>query len=141
MNNLSKVLIFKIGATILFWSIPLLLFPASLLEAAGFPEQPSYLFVRLLGWAYFSLCVGYTFSLQAALKGERLMGPIWVGIVSNGGASLFLFYFGLIGSWSAWGAFIQFTGWSSAIATALITLGLYLYGVRGEEPIVSYVGR
>ena len=137
MSNLSKVLVFKIAATVVVWCVPLLLFPASLLEALGFPEQDSYMFVRMLGWAYLALCVGYSFGLQASLQGKRLMGPIWVGIVSNGGACLYLCYYGLSGAWSQWPGVIQFIAWSSAVATALITAGLYKYGVRGHEPVAA----
>jgi hypothetical protein len=131
MSPLSRVFIFKISATILFWCIPLIFFPVSVLEVAGFPPQPSYMFVRMLGWAYLALCVGYGFGLKASLQGQRAPGPIWVGIVSNGGACAYLLYFGVTGSWSAWGGFIQFVLWSSAGATAAITGGLYLFGVRG----------
>ena len=137
MNTLSKVFIFKIAATVVFWCAPLLLLPAPALEAVGFPRQDSYLFVRMLGWAYFALCVGYGFGLRAALAGKRMMAPIWVGIVSNGGASVFLFFYGVTGAWSGWGGFVQFTAWASAVATALITAGLYAFGVRGREPVVS----
>ena len=137
MSPLSKVLIVKIAATVLVWCVPLLLFPASLLQAIGFPEQSSYMFVRMLGWAYLALCVGYAFALQASLQGKRLMGPIWVGIVSNGGACLYLCFYGLSGAWSQWSGLIQFIAWGSALATALITAGLYLYGVRGNEPVVG----
>lgn len=131
MSHLSKVFIVKIGATVLFWCIPLILFPSSLLEAVGFPPQPSYMFVRMLGWAYLALCVGYAFGLKASLAGQFALGPIWVGIVSNGGACLYLSYFGVSGTWSAWGAFVQFVLWSSVLATAAITGGLYWFGVRG----------
>ena len=134
MNHLAKVFVFKIAATILVWCVPLLFFPASLLEAAGFPAQPTYMFVRMLGWAYLALCVGYTFGLAAALKGGRLMGPIWVGIVSNGGACLYLLFYGLTGTWSTWGWMIQVVAWGSILATAVITLGLYRFGVRGDAP-------
>ena len=137
MNNLSKVLIFKIVGTLLLWSIPLLLMPASMLESLGFPPQESYMFVRMLGWAYLGLCVGYYFALRASLRGKRLMGPIWVGIVSNGGASLYLLYYGLMGTWSDWGTAIQFIAWGSAAATALITAGLILFGVRGSLPVAE----
>ena len=137
MNNLSKILFFKITATIFFWCIPLLLFPAAALKAVGFPPQENYMFVRLLGWAYLSLCVGYYFALRASLEGRRLMGPIWVGIVSNGGACLYLLYYGATGSWSSWGGAVQFIAWGSICATALITLGLLIYGVNGKEPIVN----
>lgn len=133
MNKLSKVYVLKITATLLFWCLPLVMFPAEVLEAAGFPAQPSYLFVRLLGWAYLALCAGYAFGLKASLAGQRLMGPIWVGIVSNGGAAAFLLYYGFTGAWSEWGGFIQFVAWSSAVTAALITAGLYVFGVRGDE--------
>lgn len=133
MNTLSKVFIFKIAATVLVWCVPLLLFPFSWLETVGFPPQTDTMFVRMLGWAYIALCVGYYFGLKAALDGKRLMGPIWVGIVSNGGACLYLLYFGVSGAWASWGGAIQFIAWGSCVATALITLGLYRYGVQGEE--------
>lgn len=132
MNALSWVFIFKIAATVLVWCVPLLLLPSAVIEALGFPPQDTYMFVRMLGWAYVALCVGYAFGLKAALKGKRLMGPIWVGIVSNGGACLYLSYYGLTGTWSDWGFPIQFIAWNSIVATFFITLGLYLFGVRGS---------
>lgn len=137
MNNLSRVFIFKIITTIVAWCIPLILFPTSVLEFVGFPEQSTYIFVRLLGWAYLALCVGYYFGLKESLKRKRFMGPIWVGLVSNGGACLYLFYYGVIGTFSNWGVFMQFVVWGSFLATGLITIGLYIYGIRGDEPIVA----
>ncbi len=137
MSNLSKVLIFKIVGTVLTWCVPLILLPAWVLESFGFPPQWDYMFVRMLGWAYLSLCVGYWFALKASLQGRRLMGPIWVGIVSNGGGCLYLLYYGLIGTWADWGSAIQFIAWGSVIATALITLGLIVFGVYGKEPVVG----
>jgi hypothetical protein len=108
-------------------------FPASLLGSIGFPDQASYMFVRMLGWAYFTLCIGYWFGLRASLRGERALGPIWVGIFSNGGAFLYLSYYGFSGAWSTWGAAVQFVGWGSIVATFLITLGLLVYGVKGHD--------
>ncbi|MEM1080870.1 MAG: hypothetical protein AAGH65_04745 [Pseudomonadota bacterium] len=137
MNPLSIVFVFKIVATVLVWCIPLLLFPSRLLETFGFPPQDSYQFVRMLGWAYLALCVGYAFGLRASLAGTRLMGPIWVGIVSNGGACLYLCCYGLTGAWATWSGTIQIFFWGSAVATALITLGLIRFGVFGDEPVVS----
>lgn len=132
MSNLSRVFVFKIAATVLFWCIPLILFPAALLGSAGFPEQDTYMFVRMLGWAYLALCVGYWFGLQASLQGKRAMGPIRVGIVSNGGAFLYLSYYGLTGTWEPWGGFVQFVGWSSVVATFFIAAGLLHFGIGGE---------
>ena len=137
MNNLSKVFVFKISATIIFWCIPLILFPSTVIEKAGLPAQPTYMFIRMLGWGYLSLCVGYYFGLKASLQGKRLMGPIWVGIISNGGAFFYLTYYGALGAWSEWGVLIQFIGWSSVFATAVITLGLIVFGVRGSESQIS----
>ncbi len=137
MSNLSKLLLFKITGTIVLWCIPLILFPASALEMAGFPHQQNYMFARMLGWAYLALCVGYYFGLRASLAGRRCMGPIWVGIVSNGGACAYLLYYALIGAWSEWGFWVQLTGWVSTVATALITIGLFRYGVKGHEPVVA----
>jgi hypothetical protein len=134
VNGLSKVFIFKITATVIFWCVPLIFLPAELLATLGFPEQPSYMFVRMLGWAYLALCVGYAFGLSASLQGQRALGPIWVGIVSNGGACAYLIYYGLSGEWAQWGGFVQFVLWSSIAATAAITTGLYLFGVRGSLP-------
>lgn len=132
MNALSRVFIFKIAATVLAWCLPLLLLPASMIEALGFPPQETYMFVRMLGWAYLALCVGYAFGLKASLNGQRQMGPIWVGLVSNGGACLYLLYYGLGDAWVGWGLPIQVIAWSSIVATFLITLGLYIYGVKGS---------
>ena len=131
MSYLSLTFIVKILATALFWCVPLLLFPAQWLTAIGLPDQPTYLFVRLLGWAYLALCVGYAFGLQASMRGVRAPGPIWVGIVSNGGACAFLLYFGFAGAWSSWGGLLQLLLWLSALTTAMITLALYVFGVAG----------
>jgi hypothetical protein len=123
MSNLSRIFLFKISATLLFWSVPLILFPLTLLEQAGLPSQSSYMFVRLLGWAYLSLCVA--------------PGPIWVGIVSNGGACVYLATYGFSGAWVDWGGLIQFIAWASVLATAAITIGLYTFGVRGQEAPIT----
>ena len=137
LRGLAGVYITKIAVTLLCWALPLLLMPAAWLEALGLPPQPSYLFLRLLGWAYLALCVGYGFGLQGAARGVRLPGPLWVGIVSNGGASLILTFFGVTGSWAGWSILLQALFWGSALATGAITAGLVYFGVwqRGRaEP-------
>lgn len=136
MNALSKVLIFKISATVFVWCIPLLLFPAYVLEAIGFPAQETYQWVRMLGWAYLALCVGYSFALKAALNGKRAMAPIYAGVVSNAGACLYLIYYGSTGTWDDWAFSMQVVGWGSALATALITAGLVAFGVCGDGEAV-----
>jgi hypothetical protein len=137
MNALSLVLTFKIAATVLFWCVPLLLLPSSILIELGFPAQSNDLmFVRMLGWAYLALCIGYAFGLKFSLLGKRALGPIWVGIVSNGGACVLLLLFGLSASWNDMASFVQFIFWSSAATTAAITVGLWIWGVKGEGEAV-----
>ena len=140
MNHLSRVFIIKIAATIFVWCIPLILMPAAWFEALGFPRHETYMFVRLLGWAYLALCVGYWFGLKESLQGRRAMGPIWVGIVSNGGAFLYLLYYGVLGVWTSWGIALQVVGWASVLATLLITIGLVIFGVRGQVKPAQQAG-
>lgn len=130
LRGLVNVLYAKICATALFWCVPLLLFPTNLLELLGFPPQSPWMFVRLLGWAYLALCVGYAFALIEAQRGHRLVGAIWVGIVSNGGACAWLFFYGLTCSWTAWGQLAKVILWGSAVSTALVTFSLIRYGLR-----------
>ncbi len=130
MISLANVFRIKIAATLLLWCAPLMLAPGFLLTALGLPEQENYMFIRLLGWAYLSLCVGYWFGLNEALAGRYAPGPVWVGILSNGGACAYLLYFGLTGTWSSWGFLMQATFWFSIVATALLALGLNTHRVR-----------
>lgn len=130
LHALVNVLRFKIAATVLVWCVPCLTFPASAIEALGFPPQDHLMFVRMLGWAYLALCVGYGFALQEARQGRRLIGAIWVGVVSNGGACGYLLYYGLSGLWNGWGPVAQIILGGSAVATGLITLGLVRFGLR-----------
>jgi hypothetical protein len=135
VNNLSRVFVFKIAATVLVWCLPLILLPASWIEAVGFPKQETYMFVRMLGWAYLALCVGYGFGLKASLAGKRALGPIWVGIVSNGGACIYLSFYGAVGTWVSWGGLVRFLGWGSVAAAFVITLGLFVFGVKGQGEV------
>ena len=99
------------------------------------PPQPGYLFLRLLGWAYVALLVGYGFGLRASLDGRRATGPIWMGIVSNGGASILLLAYGVSGAWSGWGSLPAAGLWASAAVTGGIALALLWWGVaRHESP-------
>jgi hypothetical protein len=133
LNKLSIVFVFKIAVTVIFWCVPLLLLPGSLLESLGFPQQSTHIFIHLLGWAYLSLVVGYYFGLRESWKGRRAIHVIWVGIVSNGGACLFLTFYGLSGAWNTWGDFARLAMWTSVGATGLITLGLILFGLRDNK--------
>lgn len=128
MTALSIVLLSKILFTLTFWCIPLLFFPASLFIRLGIPEPQPILFIRLLGSAYVALTVGYIFGFKALHQGKNIQDVLWVGTVSNGLASILLFVYGAGGIWSEWSSLAQFYMWWSAIATALITLGLLITG-------------
>lgn len=128
MTALSRVLVAKIALTVVAWCVPLLLFPASLLETLGFPVPEPQLFLRLLGMAYTALVVGYTFGLRASQRGEYPNNVVWVGIVSNGGAAGILAVAAAMGGWASWGAFAQLVMWGSLLGTAGITAGLIVYG-------------
>jgi hypothetical protein len=147
MNGLSSVLVFKIVVTFFLWWLPLAFFPDRLIVTLGFPTQTSYIFIRLLGMAYFSLGVGYAFglvgykfglrdSLESNDSRERRhpLGVIWTGIVSNGGTCLLLAYFEISGTWSTWGVIAQAFMWLSLILTGIITIGLIVTGVMGPNP-------
>lgn len=130
MNALSTVYVVKIAATLLVWCVPLILFPGRVLDALGLQDVPIGMLLRMLGWAYLALCVGYAFGLRASLRGDIAPAPVWVGIVSNGGACAHLAWFGAMGAWSSASAVVQAVLWSSVLATALITAGLAWFGAR-----------
>ena len=134
MTKLAIVLLFKIAATTLFWCGPLLFLPTEALSTLG-AQDASQALARLLGWAYLSLCVGYAFGLRSELAGQRPIAAIWLGIVSNLGASAYLFYFGLLGTWRAMPELVQIIAWSSALVAALISIGLIWFGLlRWQSP-------
>ncbi len=129
MSPLSQVLIGKIAVTILVWCIPLLLFPTSLLKWLGFKVPEPILFFKLLGIAYTALVVGYVFGLRTSLRGGYPAGIVWVGIVSNGGAFLYLVLNAVSGTWASWGNIARVAMWSSLVGTGVITAGLITFGV------------
>ncbi len=128
MSPLSWVLIGKIALTIAL-CILLLLFPTSLLKSLGLKVPEPILFFRLLGIAYAALAVGYAFGLQTSRLGGYPAGVVWVGIVSNGGAFLYLVLNAVSGTWAAWGFVAWAVMWSSLVVTGVITAGLITFGV------------
>ena len=134
---LTLILAVKIIATLLVWCIPLLFFPKDWFVAMGFPQTLRMEFLRLLGWAYLSLCVGYFFAWSASRRGIRQAGPLWVGVVSNGGAAALLLSYGLAGAWTQLGGFPQFVLWGSTGVAAALSLGIWFYGARHSSSTSS----
>jgi hypothetical protein len=130
---LAAVLWIKVLFTLAFWSLPLLAFPASWFVWIGMPEPKPMLFLRLLGAAFLALVVGYISGLLGLSRGDDVRDITWVGITSNGLASLILFFYGFTGAWKRWGIVAQVYMWVSALATALITLGLIAGLFRGDQ--------
>jgi len=128
MRHLSKVLAAKIVITILAWALPLLFFPRGLLVNLGFPAPEPEIFLRLLGIAYMALVVGYALGFRKTLRNEYPLVAVWVGIVSNGGATIVLVIGAVTRIWSHWGPLAQLYMWLSLASSATIALGLMLFG-------------
>lgn len=124
--GLKYVFIVKIVLTVLFWCIPILFFPVSWFASMGYPTLEPIVFVRLVGMAYTALVVGYCFGLAAILRGEYPAGPVWAGIVSNGGAAAILAIYGFSGQWQSWGISARYSMWGSLVIVLAITLGLLI---------------
>lgn len=131
MTPLARVFTVKIFVTAVFWAGPLIFAPAGLLEAARLPPE-AFPLARLLGWAYVSLCVGYGFGLREVRAGRRASSAVVVGIVSNGGASAYLTYFGVTGALAGLHPWVRVMAWASATVALGIALGLYWYGLRDD---------
>ena len=134
MKPLQLVLLFKIILTFGLWSVPLLGFPSSWLIAIGFPNpEATIVFIRLLGAAYFALGAGYVLGYCDFSRNKDIGNTVTVGIISNGLACTILLIFGILGSWSDWGIWVQAFMWGSAVATGLITFGLVVSPSTSRE--------
>src|SRR5919202_4800889 len=123
-TGLIYVLWFKIFVTLTLWAIPSLVLPESFIVSLGIPVNQSIIYVRLLGAAYLALLVGYVAGVKRVQTGKDVEHIIWAGIVSNGLASLLLFLYGVLGSYTEWLPLGQLYMWLSAVLTLIITVGL-----------------
>jgi len=129
MNTLAVVLRFNIGFTLVVWVIPSLFFPTSVMAWLGFPVPEPIIWLRLLGMAFTALVVCYWFGLREARRGQCPVPVVWTGIVSNGGASLLLLFFGLSGAWAVRGWCAQGYMWGSLAGASVVTAGLVFAGL------------
>ena len=96
----------------------------------GLPAPVPMVFARLLRAAYAALLVAYGHGFIEARRGVRPLAVVWVGLVSNGLASLCLTLHGFAGSWSSWPIRGQAFMWLSLVATSGITVSLAVVGLR-----------
>ncbi len=127
MKPLRYIIIFKIGFTIVFWCIPLILFPKSCFIKLGIPVSETLLFLRFLGVAYLALVIGYIGGLIEIRRDKKPFQAVWVGIWSNGLACAVLLYYGLTGEWATWQMPAPILLWASAFVTFWLALLLFLY--------------
>ncbi len=128
--KLSHVLTVKILLTTFLWCLPLLTFSPEMFALFGLPTPQPMVFARLLGAAYAALLVAYYFGLLEARRGARPLTVVWVGLTSNGLASVVLALHGIAGSWGSWPVQGQAFMWLSLAATSGITLSLAWTGLR-----------
>ena len=127
--RLRTVLWTKIGFTVV-WALPLLLLPGKYFPKFGFPVPVPMIFTNLLGAAFLALLVGYYRGVQAFDAGRAPTQTVEVGIVSNGLASALLMGYGVAGDFDDWTKIAAVFMAVSAVATGLITAGLYAYRPR-----------
>jgi hypothetical protein len=133
MNSLAAIFIAKICITLVIWAVPLLVLPEKVFVWLGLPKPINIMFLRLLGMAYGALSIDYIFGLIAALKGIYPTSTIWMGVISNGGASIILLTYGLFGYWKSWKIVAQAGMWFFMFATALISIGLIVTGLYPQH--------
>ncbi len=138
-RKLANVFVTKIVLTIVL-CISMLFIPIDWLSKAGFPVPDPIIFLKLLGMAYGALLVGYWFGLVAVRRGEYPKAAIWVGIVSNGGATIILAGYAISGYffpgssyWLDWKHSAPYVMGFLLIAVSGISIGLFIYGIQTNK--------
>jgi hypothetical protein len=103
MTMLKMVYKIKIVITIIFWAVPLTFFPPQVYDFFGIPIESTYLFIRLLGTAYFALLFGYFEALHQIKNNIVSIRIPLMSITANGGASIVILIFLIMGSLDTWG--------------------------------------
>lgn len=87
---LRWILAVKIALSFLFWGVPFLLFPLSLLQRFGAPVPDDPLYLRLLGAVIIALGVAYWYAWKDPVHNVAILKA---GIVDNGLVMLVNLYF------------------------------------------------
>jgi len=94
MSVLALILIAKMSVTLLAVVIPFLFFPKPTLDRTVGFGAPDGVFYRLYGVAVLALLVAYGVGYVQVQEGIYPEGVVWMGLVSNGGATLVLILMG-----------------------------------------------
>lgn len=87
---LKRILVAKIVLTFLFWGLPNLLFPLSLLQQLGVPTPDAPIYLRLLGAVIVAFGVAYWYAYKDPIHNTAILKA---GIVDNGLVTLVTLYF------------------------------------------------
>ena len=80
----------KFVLSLLFWGLPILLFPISLLQRIGVPVPDDPLYLRLLGAVITAFGVAYGYAYKDPIHNDAILKA---GIVDNGLVTLVTLYF------------------------------------------------
>ena len=123
LSILKPLLAFKIVVTFFAWALQFLLLPVSVLEQGMGPVPEPIFQLRMLGWAYLALCVGYFAGLLEARRGRMPWGVVAMALVSNGGSAA------LLGSHLLFGGGAELTGWPLYATWATFAVLLFIMTV------------
>src|SRR4030043_1227549 len=82
---LKWILAVKVILTFLFWGLPLLFFPISLLQRFGMPTPEDPIYLRLLGAVITAFGVAYWYAYRDPVHNIAILK---VGVVDNGMVTL-----------------------------------------------------
>jgi hypothetical protein len=87
---LKWILAVKVILTFLFWGLPLLFFPISLLQRFGMPTPDDTIYLRLLGAVITAFGVAYWYAYKDPVHNIAILKA---GVVDNGLVTLVTFFF------------------------------------------------
>jgi len=87
---LRRILAVKVVLTFLFWGLPTLFFPMSVLQSLGVPTTADPLYLRLLGAVIMAIGVAYWYAYSNPIHNVAILRA---GVVDNGLVTLVTLYF------------------------------------------------
>ena len=87
---LKRILAVKVVLCFLFWGLPNLFFPLSLLQRLGVPTPDDPIYLRLLGAVIIAFGVAYWYAFKDPVRNIAILKA---GVVDNGLVTLVTLYF------------------------------------------------